>query len=87
MAAQPFGGHPTLAQYCIWAQEQGCRVEQGIAIGDDGKPYNVTKIIHPASGRWVIEAGTQHREHLAPTTVDRLDRRLGLNSPFPKMPN
>lgn len=86
MTSQPFGGHPTLAQYCVWAESEGCTTVQGVGLGDDGRPYSITKIISPDKKRWVIEAGTQHKEYLVPTTVERLDRRLGLKSPFFSLP-
>jgi hypothetical protein len=35
----------------------------------------------------VIEAGTELDDYLVPTTVDRLDRRLGLKSPWPSIPH
>jgi hypothetical protein len=48
---------------------------------DSEESIILTKITAP-SGRWVIEAGTLPDEHLTPTTVGRLDRRLGLTSPW-----
>jgi hypothetical protein len=85
MSAAPFGGHPTLAEYAEWARQQGCIIEQGLNI-KGGRAISVTKIVAP-SGKWVIEVGTQHDDYLVPTTVNRLDRRLGLRSPFPSMPH
>lgn len=79
--AQPFGGHPTFAQYLAWARSAGCQVEQGVAYGATGAAYNVTRIV-ASSGRWVIDVGTQHSDYLVPTTIARFDRRLGLSSPF-----
>ena len=79
--SMPFGGHPTLAQYMAWAKEEGCEVKQGVVYNDNGQPYSITKIIAP-SGKWVHEVGTQHGDYLVPTTIARLDRRLGLASPF-----
>jgi hypothetical protein len=78
MPAFPFGGHPTFAQYLDWAISQGCEVKTGV---DTDESILLTKIIAP-SGRWVVEAGTLPHEHLAPSTIGRLDRRLGLVSPW-----
>jgi hypothetical protein len=78
MAAFPFGGHPTFAQYIEWAVKQGCKVQSGI---DTETSISAIKIIAP-SGKWAVEAGTQPNDYLAPTTVGRLDRRLGLISPW-----
>jgi hypothetical protein len=76
--ASPFGGHPTFAQYIEWAVKQGCSVESGV---DTLQLVSITKITAP-SGKWVIEAGTLPNDLLMPTTIGRLDRRLGLSSPW-----
>ncbi len=81
MAAFPFGGHPQFADYCDWALQQGCKVQSGYTVTPDGKTMSVTRITAP-SGKWVYEVGTQQGEFLVPTTIARLDRRLGLKSPF-----
>jgi hypothetical protein len=44
----------------------------------------MTRIVAP-SGRHVVEVGTNDDDVLVPTTVGRLDRRLGLDSPFAKI--
>lgn len=46
----------------------------------------MTKIVSPDGNRWVIEV-TPQAEHLPPTRVGYLDRRLGLQSPFPSLPD
>jgi hypothetical protein len=69
---------PTFAQYLTWASEKGCVIESGVVTEES---INVTKITAP-SGRIAVEIGTQHYERLTPTTVGRLDRRLGLLSPW-----
>ena len=74
----PFGGHPTFARYLEWAREQGCTVEIGVDTEDS---IPLVKIIAP-SGSWVVEAGTSLDDRLVPTTIGRLDRRLGLTSPW-----
>jgi hypothetical protein len=52
----------------------------------DGTEEIVTHIIHPATGRWASEVGTEQGEYLASTTIGRLDRQLGIKSPFTSMP-
>lgn len=84
--ALPFGGHPTFGQYIAWAIDNGCTVQSGYAADDKGRPHAITKITSP-SGQWVIEAGTQQHDYLMPTTISRLDRRLGLKSPYFALPH
>jgi hypothetical protein len=78
MAAFPFGGHPTFAQYLDWAVSQGCKVLSGV---DTEHSVFVAKITAP-SGKTAIEVGILPNERLVPTTIGRLDRRLGLISPW-----
>jgi hypothetical protein len=81
--AFPFGGHPTFAQYLAWAREQqGCTIQSGV---DTAQSIVLTKIVAP-SGKWVIEPGTMPNDYLVPTTIGRLDRRLGLISPWFGLP-
>ena len=84
MSAYPFGGHPTLAQYIAWARTQGCKAQSGVMSEDDGTMVTVTKIVAP-SGRWVVASEGQ-TERLDPSSLSRLDRRLGLKSPFSGVP-
>ena len=82
MTAYPFGGHPLFAEYLRWAREEhNCTSQSGYITDEDGRAHTLTKIEAP-SGRWVIEVGTRQDEHLVPTTIARLDRRLGLVSPW-----
>lgn len=82
MSSFPFGGHPTFGAYLQWAITQGCSVQSGVHTGQS---VNVTRITAP-SGKWVIEAGTHQNDRLTPTTIGRLDRRLGLQSPWFSLP-
>ena len=82
MPAYPFGGHPTLEEYLCWARECGCKTNSGVIVDPDEGPYSVTHIINSDDDRYAIEVGTQANERLAPTTVARLDRRLGMKSPW-----
>lgn len=82
----PFGGHPTFARYLAWATEQGCTVQTGYTVDGHGRTHTLTRIVSP-NGKWVVEAGTQQSDYLVPTTIARLDRRLGLTSPFLSLPH
>lgn len=79
--SQPFGDHPTFEDYCVWARSQGCETKDGIEYTDDDGVVSVTVISAP-NGLWVVEIGTLKSDFLVPTTIARLDRRLGLESPF-----
>jgi hypothetical protein len=79
MPAFPFGGHPTLNQYVAWAVGQGCSVQTGV---DTEHSVAVVKITSPDGMKYAIEAGIMPNDYLTPTTVGRLDRRLGLISPW-----
>ena len=84
--AHPFGAHPKFGEYIDWAEGQGLKVECGYVLAPDGRPHAVTKIVSKDGKRHVIEVGTQHEDHLLPTTIFRLDRRLGVRSPFFSLP-
>lgn len=78
----PFGGHPTFAQYLLWARErEGCTVQTGIIHGSSGRIHALTRIVAP-NGKWVIDIGTGQHEYLVPTQIAHFDRRLGLNSGY-----
>lgn len=84
--AAPFGGHPTLGIYADWALKQGCTVKYGTTMAPSGRAVSILKITAP-SGKRVVATGTLQDEHLAPTTIARFDRRLGLKSPFFSLPD
>jgi hypothetical protein len=86
MGAFPFGGHPTFRQYLTWAIKAGCKVETGVGDTEDGRPVTVTIIVAP-DGRKSTDVGTQYDDRLVPTTVARLDRQLGMKSPFTSLPD
>lgn len=79
--AYPFGGHPRLVEYIHWANSQGCRTDFGVMTDDAGRPFGTTRIT-AASGKAVLLVDMDQTERLAPTSIARLDRRLGLTSPF-----
>jgi hypothetical protein len=80
--ATPFGGHPTFGQYIASALGKGCSVDFGYAQTPDGHMERITRIVTADGSRWVIEVGTAQSDYLVPTTIARLDRRLGIQSPW-----
>ena len=86
MSAWPFGGHPKFSEYCTWAaQDERCTVQTGFAVSPEGAVHNQTMITAP-SGRHVIVVDITQDEFLMPTMIAYLDRRLGLNSKWFKLP-
>lgn len=79
--AVPFGGHPRLAEYLAWAREQGCDVKCGYQTDELGRAFSLLRIDAP-SGRFILLHDMDQRERLVPSSIARLDRRLGLQSPF-----
>lgn len=82
--AAPFGNHPTLTEYLMWAYSQGCRANSMVGQGDNGKMCTF-QIIEAQDGRYVLTPDLSANERLMPTMVGYLDRRLGLKSPFSKI--
>jgi hypothetical protein len=80
--AAPFGGLPTLAQYIGWASGVGCHVRYGTTFAPDGRPSRIVLLGSSDGNRWVTLVEMADTEPLVPTTIARLDRRLGLTSPF-----
>lgn len=84
--AFPFGGHPTLSRFLEWASENGCVSELKTRMhAISGRPYRSLEIIGPADSR-VSLVNPDMDEHLAPSMVSYLQRRLGVKSPFPAAP-
>jgi len=82
---QPFAENrtkeSTLAEYCVWATSTGCGVKSNIFVGRTGYTERVVKITASAGSR-ALEVGILDRDILAPTTLARLNRRLGLQRLF-----
>lgn len=75
--AHPFGGHPTLAQYILWAREEhGCESRTGTTHGQSFIR------IEKDSDHVVFVFGDQINDYLSPTQVGNLDRRLSIESPW-----
>jgi hypothetical protein len=77
--AYPFGGFPQLAEYLQWAASQGCKVESGVILDDEGRPFGTIRIT--AKDKSIVILGDQDMR-VGPLTISRYDRRLGLTSPF-----
>jgi hypothetical protein len=72
-----------------WAQDQGCVVNSGYCKAPDGTMQPITRFERVSDDGTIwfdVEIGTEQWENLAPTTVGRLDRQLGLKSPYPSIP-
>jgi len=78
----PFAPSPKLREYCDWARtKEGCKVESGV-FGTKA----IVRITAP-SGRSVRQVGLDQNETVSHSVIAHLDRRLGLDSPFPKTPD
>lgn len=85
--AVPFGGHPTLEQFLEWATKNGCKaVPKKRTHSIHRRTYEVLEITGP-DGAQVAIANPDLQEHLAPSEVSYLHRRLGVRSPFPASPD
>ena len=77
----PFGKFPSLRTYLDWVQkEAGCKVQEGVK-----GTKRIFRIDSP-EGRFVMIYDLPDGEGLGPTVISNLDRRLGIDSPFPKAP-
>lgn len=82
--AYPFGGHPTLRQYIEWCVQYHEVTATSGFIKKDGISVTFHKLKLP-SGKRTVVSGVSMTEHLTPTMVSYLDRRLGVASPFPSL--
>ena len=78
MAAYPFQPFPTFAEYCEWLIGQGGKV----AEGGKNEWGSFTRLSSPNNRLHALEAGTKPDERLVPSTIERLDSRLGIVSPW-----
>lgn len=77
MAPYPFQPCPAFIQYCEWLRREGGKTLKGNNHWD-----RFTVLVSPDGQRTLTEAGTRDDEVLTPTTVERLDIRLGIESPW-----
>ena len=80
--AYPFGQSPTLKEYIGWCNQQGCTTRSGVK-------NTINRLIQlhtleSKAGRHVV-IPMDMTERLIPRMVAYLDRRLGLDLPFPKI--
>lgn len=77
----PFAPSPKFREYIEWARTHAnCDIKEGT------KGLKSLVRITAPSGRYVHQVGVPDNETLSHSTVAHLDRRLGVNSPFPKTP-
>ncbi len=80
--AFPFGGHPTLADYIGQVRhDHGARAQSVVVTDDYGHVETAIRITLP-SGLSTVVVGIQQTEHLTPTDIGQIDRRLGIKSPY-----
>jgi hypothetical protein len=81
----PFAGgladFPTFAGYCAYVTGTGFGVQKRLFVASDGASEIVTTFTASVVS-WALEVGTLADDRLAVATLARLDRRLGLRSPF-----
>lgn len=73
---------PTVKEYIVWAQDQGCTISYNI---QKRTALRILRIVAP-SGRHAAIGGLMDDQIMTPATVSQTDRRLGLDSPFLKLP-
>jgi hypothetical protein len=72
----------TLAEYMRWLRSQGGNCKNGIGPDEKRGMVPVIKMVSPDGQKHVIHGGDNQGEYLSPQTLNFLDRRLGLTSPF-----
>jgi predicted PhzF superfamily epimerase YddE/YHI9 len=81
--AYPFGGHPTIAAYVLWARDtHGFRAQTIAATDENGKSHTVVRISKDGGPSVVVPTNAAQSERLTPSMLGYLDRRLGLVCPW-----
>ena len=81
----PFAPSPKFRDYLRWAKEEaGCKIYEGNVPSSPAGPLRLRKIEAP-SGAYVYQM-MEDNEVVSHSVVAQMDRRLGLDSPFPKTP-
>jgi hypothetical protein len=78
----PFAPSPKFRDYVEWA-----RINAGCTIKEGTRGLKSIVRIEAPSGRAVHQIGVADNETLSHSLVAYLDRRLGIDSPFPKTPD
>ena len=81
----PFGGHPTLKRMVEWLSDQGCEATVFVRTTHNGRTYQVLQVVNPKGGR-VSVVEPDFDEHLAPSMVSYMQRRLCIKTPFAALP-
>jgi hypothetical protein len=86
--AQPFGGHPTFARLKERLQELNCETQKldGTLVGPDGEK-TVWFAVNKGTGAFVVLPDLPDDEHLAPSVIGNIERRLGIETGFASMPH
>lgn len=77
--SHPWGGHANFGQFKSWAESEGIQVQNG-TLEIDGKSVKVTAFVK--DGIKIPVTDVLDSEFLTATEIARLERRLGLESPF-----
>lgn len=64
-----------------WAKDQQCTLATGIKHGPDGRCHETLHVECPNGGH-NSRVGSTQNDPLTKDDVDKIDERLGLNSPF-----
>lgn len=84
--AAPFAPSPKFRDYLRWAKEEaGCKIYEGDVHSGPLGAMRLRKIEAP-SGDYVYQI-LEDNEVVSHSVVAQMDRRLGLDSPFPKTPD
>lgn len=74
--AHPFIQHPKFGHIKVWAQSVGITVESGVT---NGEPIT---IFTTEEGQVMPIVGYPDSEHVPPSFIGRIERRLGVITPF-----
>ncbi len=84
--AHPFGGHPTFQEYLTWIRGEGFKYKSGYIALPGESSVTAVLIESPEGNPLLSIPDVDLDERLTPSTIERLDRRLGVKSPFATKP-
>lgn len=84
--AHPFGGHPTFQEYLNWLRGKGFNYKTGYIKSPSGKNMFAIWIESPKGETLLSVPGIELDERLAPSMIEKFDRRLEVQSPFATRP-
>jgi len=86
--AFPFGGHPTFEKYLEWLRSERFHYKSGYIVDPmNGKNLAIVQIESSEGEPLLTVTGLEMNERLAPSVVERFDRRLDVQSPFASKPH